>query len=309
MFQETGDLIETLLCARVRPGYHGEDAPLTWRLPKGTPERGETVEQTARREVQEETGVHVNVLAPITSIRYFFVGHDDGIRYDKTVYFYLMEPMGGSTSDHDTEFDVVEWCNYDEAVELPRIRQRARGPGSGPLADRFLPARRGAMSKDLVLRGVRVLLRGKRMEDAENDYIWRSDPEIARLDAAYPLTMKYERYLKLFQDQVRWPTPRLASLRHRGCRGQVHRQLHVLRPGQPFQGSRAGNRHRGPGLLERRLWLRRGGDTAAPHVRRPAAQAGVPAHPGMEPPGPRSPSSDRASIRYETSDGCPTISS
>ena len=118
VFRETGDLIETLLCARARPGYHGEDAPLTWRLPKGTPERGETVEQTACREVQEETGVHVNVLAPITSIRYFFVGHDDGIRYDKTVYFYLMEPMGGSTAEHDAEFDVVEWCSYEEAVEL-----------------------------------------------------------------------------------------------------------------------------------------------------------------------------------------------
>ena len=118
VFRQSGNLIETLLCARVRPGFHGEDAPLTWRLPKGTPERGETVEQTAQREVQEETGVHVNVLAPITSIRYFFVGHDDGIRYDKTVYFYLMEPMGGSTSDHDAEFDVVEWCSYEEAVEL-----------------------------------------------------------------------------------------------------------------------------------------------------------------------------------------------
>ena len=118
VFRQTGDLIETLLCARARPGFQGEDAPLTWRLPKGTPERGETVEQTACREVQEETGVHVNVLAPITSIRYFFVGHDDGIRYDKTVYFYLMEPMGGSTSDHDAEFDVVEWCSYEEAVDL-----------------------------------------------------------------------------------------------------------------------------------------------------------------------------------------------
>ena len=118
VFRQTDDLVETLLCARARPGFQGEDAPLTWRLPKGTPERGETVEQTAQREVQEETGVHVNVLAPITSIRYFFVGHDDGIRYDKTVYFYLMEPMGGSTSDHDAEFDVVEWCSYEQAVDL-----------------------------------------------------------------------------------------------------------------------------------------------------------------------------------------------
>lgn len=57
------------------------------------------------------------------------------------------------------------------------------------------------------LRGVRVILRDKRLEDAEYDYIWRSDPELARLDAAYPLTMNYERYLKIFQDQLRYPTP------------------------------------------------------------------------------------------------------
>lgn len=118
VFRQSGDLIETLLCARARPGYQGEDAPLTWRLPKGTPEHGETVEETARREVQEETGVHVDVVAPITSIRYFFVGHDDGVRYDKTVYFYLMEPRGGNTADHDGEFDVVEWRRYDQALEL-----------------------------------------------------------------------------------------------------------------------------------------------------------------------------------------------
>jgi RimJ/RimL family protein N-acetyltransferase len=57
------------------------------------------------------------------------------------------------------------------------------------------------------LRGVRVVLRDKRLEDAEHDYIWRSDPELARLDAAYPLTMNYDRYLKIFQDQLRYPTP------------------------------------------------------------------------------------------------------
>ena len=57
------------------------------------------------------------------------------------------------------------------------------------------------------LRGARVVLRDKVPEDAEQDYIWRSDPELARLDAAYPLTMSYDRYLKVFQDQLRYPTP------------------------------------------------------------------------------------------------------
>ena len=57
------------------------------------------------------------------------------------------------------------------------------------------------------LRGARVVLRDKRLEDAEQDYIWRSDPELARLDAAFPLTMSFDRYQKVFQDQLRFPTP------------------------------------------------------------------------------------------------------
>ncbi|MCH8831683.1 MAG: GNAT family N-acetyltransferase [Chloroflexi bacterium] len=57
------------------------------------------------------------------------------------------------------------------------------------------------------LRGARVILRDKRIEDAEQDYIWRSDAELASLDAAFPLTMSYDRFLKLAQDQMRYPTP------------------------------------------------------------------------------------------------------
>ena len=57
------------------------------------------------------------------------------------------------------------------------------------------------------LRGARIILRDKRADDAENDYRWRSDPELARLDAAIPLTMSFERYLKLFDDQMKYPTP------------------------------------------------------------------------------------------------------
>jgi len=57
------------------------------------------------------------------------------------------------------------------------------------------------------LRGGKVILRDKRSEDARNDYLWRSDEEISRLDAAYPLKMKFEEFLRLFQDQLRYPTP------------------------------------------------------------------------------------------------------
>lgn len=65
-------------------------------------------------------------------------------------------------------------------------------PGGGPYSE---------------LYGGRIILRDKRSDDAENDYRWRSDPELARLDAAIPLTMSFERYLKLFEDQMKYPTP------------------------------------------------------------------------------------------------------
>lgn len=57
------------------------------------------------------------------------------------------------------------------------------------------------------LKGAKVMLRDKRIEDAEKDYRWRSDPEIAKLDASQPLSMSFDRFLKLFQNQMRHPTP------------------------------------------------------------------------------------------------------
>ena len=57
------------------------------------------------------------------------------------------------------------------------------------------------------LVGGKVVLREKRLEDAPLDYDWRSDEELAKLDAAYPLKMKYEEFLRLFKDQLRYPTP------------------------------------------------------------------------------------------------------
>jgi len=59
----------------------------------------------------------------------------------------------------------------------------------------------------LELIGEKIVLREKRLEDAPLDYQWRSDEEIAKMDAAFPLRMTYEEYLRLFRDQLRYPTP------------------------------------------------------------------------------------------------------
>lgn len=89
---------------------------MTWTLPKGTPNPGETAEQTALREVEEETGLQVRILEPVPSIHYDFV--QGGTHIDKTVHYFLMAPVGGDLSRHDHEFERVRWVPFDEAPGL-----------------------------------------------------------------------------------------------------------------------------------------------------------------------------------------------
>src|SRR5262249_572154 len=60
---------------------------LLWSLPKGHIEEGETPEQTAVREVAEETGISSKVLRPLGTIDYWFVA--DNRRIHKTVHHFL----------------------------------------------------------------------------------------------------------------------------------------------------------------------------------------------------------------------------
>ena len=92
---------------------------VTWTLPKGTPDPGETIEQTALREVGEETGLEVRIVGPLPSIEYAFV--QDGTRIQKTVHYFLMEPTGGDLSRHDAEFERVRWVAFEEAGALLRF--------------------------------------------------------------------------------------------------------------------------------------------------------------------------------------------
>jgi 8-oxo-dGTP pyrophosphatase MutT (NUDIX family) len=110
----------------IRAGAQGHEVVLgrrrrdrdgvTWSLPKGTPDDGETPEQTALREVREETGLEVRILDEVGDIHYRFVR--DGRRIDKTVRYYLMEATGGDLTHHDHEFEDVRWFGLAEAETL-----------------------------------------------------------------------------------------------------------------------------------------------------------------------------------------------
>jgi 8-oxo-dGTP pyrophosphatase MutT (NUDIX family) len=111
VFRLTDGLREVLLC--------GRNADRLWALPKGTPEPGEPMEQTALREVQEETGV-------VGEIKYWFSRPQEGVRYNKTVRHYLLRPVGGDPSLHDHEFDDVRWFPIQEALKLMTYANEAR---------------------------------------------------------------------------------------------------------------------------------------------------------------------------------------
>ncbi|MDQ2903684.1 MAG: NUDIX hydrolase [Chloroflexota bacterium] len=87
-----------------------------WTLPKGTPQAGETIEQVAIREAQEETGLLVRLVTYIGSISYSFTL--DQVRYHKQVRHFLLEAIGGDIALHDHEYDQVQWFPWDEACRV-----------------------------------------------------------------------------------------------------------------------------------------------------------------------------------------------
>ena len=89
-----------------------------WALPKGRVEAGEKPEETAEREVREETGLHGDVLAKIGDIKYWFMTRVPPARHLKTVHFYLLRFTSGSTDDHDREAVEASWFDAAEAERV-----------------------------------------------------------------------------------------------------------------------------------------------------------------------------------------------
>ena len=83
-------------------------------LPKGAPHVGESGQETAVREVREETGITVEAGERLGDVSYVY--RRDGRRIRKTVTYYLCEFVEGSTDDHDHEVDDARWIPLEDAL-------------------------------------------------------------------------------------------------------------------------------------------------------------------------------------------------
>jgi 8-oxo-dGTP pyrophosphatase MutT (NUDIX family) len=99
--------ISVLVCQHSQ--HHG------WVFPKGLIGdhiENEQKEETAIREVEEETGARGKIIKALTPVEFYYVFRGEKIK--KTVYYFLMESIGGDITKHDFEMENVEWLPESE---------------------------------------------------------------------------------------------------------------------------------------------------------------------------------------------------
>jgi 8-oxo-dGTP pyrophosphatase MutT (NUDIX family) len=103
--------------AAIRPGGRPEGL---WALPKGNLGRGESPEETALREVTEETGLEGGSLGKLGDVRYVYTLH--GERIFKVVSFFLVRYQRGRIDDVPARFrhevEEARWLPLEEAPRL-----------------------------------------------------------------------------------------------------------------------------------------------------------------------------------------------
>jgi 8-oxo-dGTP pyrophosphatase MutT (NUDIX family) len=119
----------------VVPVKRGPDGRRVLGLPKGHPEKGETLEEAAAREVREEAGVQGEMTDHLGEVTYYY--DRKGRRRLKQVTFYLIRYESGDVTDHDHEMEEAKWMPFAQAIRelsydgerqmVTRAREMVRG--------------------------------------------------------------------------------------------------------------------------------------------------------------------------------------
>ena len=139
-FSAGGVLVRRLrgrwVMAAIRPGGK---PPGVWALPKGVIDAGERPEETALREVGEETGVEPRLVGKLGDVRYVYTW--EGERVFKVVSFFLLRYSRGRLGDLPaaTAHEVAEarWLPLEEAPRLLTYK------GEREMAERALASLHG----------------------------------------------------------------------------------------------------------------------------------------------------------------------
>jgi 8-oxo-dGTP pyrophosphatase MutT (NUDIX family) len=99
-------------------------------LPKGHPDKGESPEEAAAREVREETGLEGDLREKLGDIEYWY--QRQGRPILKRVTFYLFDYRSGSLEDHDDEIEEARWMQLEEAARALSF------PGEREMVERAL---------------------------------------------------------------------------------------------------------------------------------------------------------------------------
>ena len=115
--------------------------PGVWALPKGNIGSGERPEETAEREIVEETGVRARLVRKLGDVRYVYTqswGNGRGDRIFKVVSFYLFRYAGGRLGDIPPELahevEEARWVPLEDAPSLLAYK------GEREMAERALTA-------------------------------------------------------------------------------------------------------------------------------------------------------------------------
>jgi len=121
-FSAGGVLVRSIrgrpMVAAIRPGGKPEGV---WALPKGNLDPGERPEQTALREVLEETGVEGRLVEKLGDVKYTYTRRG-GVRVFKIVSFYLLRAGRGRIGEIEERMRVevaeARWLPLEEAPRL-----------------------------------------------------------------------------------------------------------------------------------------------------------------------------------------------